>query len=255
LPSRLENADVITPDLTDAVALVTGSATGIGRAVALAAAAGGASVAVHYRTSEAAAEATAEEALERGAPAATTVQGDVTDPDAVDDVFDAVERELGPATVLVNNVGDFAPRHWEELSFETWNRVVDTNLTATYLCSKRALPAMREAGYGRIVNIGYAGTEKALVYPKNFPYLVAKTGVLMFTRMLANDTMDDGITVNAVSPYAVENSDTFPPEAPRGRWATFDDVVQAVSFFLDPDSEYISGENVEIDGGWIPEAL
>jgi NAD(P)-dependent dehydrogenase (short-subunit alcohol dehydrogenase family) len=246
---------VITPDLTETVALVTGSATGIGRAVVLAAAEGGAAVAVHYRTSEAAAEATAEEALERGAPAATTVQGDVTDPDDVDDVFDAVEDELGPVTVLVNNVGDFAPRHWEELSFETWNRVLDTNFTATYLCSKRALPAMREAGYGRIVNVGYAGTEKALVYPKNFPYLVAKTGVVMFTRMLANDTMDDGITVNAVSPYAVENSDTFPPEAPRGRWATFDDVVQAVAFFLDPDSEYISGENVEVDGGWIPEAL
>ncbi|MFB6155232.1 MAG: SDR family NAD(P)-dependent oxidoreductase [Haloferacaceae archaeon] len=246
---------MITPDLTDAVVLVTGSSGGIGRAISLAAADAGASVAVHYNSSESAAEETAAAARERGAAAATTVQGDVTDPDGVDDLFAAVEDELGTVTVLVNNVGDFAPRHWEDLSFETWNRVLDTNFNGTYLCSKRALPGMREEGYGRIVNVGYAGTEKALVYPKNFPYFVAKTGVLMFTRMLANDTMDDGITVNAVSPYVVENSDEFPPEAPRGRWARYTDVVQTVMFFLDPDSEYISGENVEIDGGWLPEAL
>jgi hypothetical protein len=77
----------------------------------------------------------------------------------------------------------------------------------------------------------------------------------MFTRMLAADTSEDGITVNAVSPYVVENSDEFPDEAPRGRWASFDDVRQAVFFFLEDGSDYISGENVEIDGGWLPEAL
>jgi NAD(P)-dependent dehydrogenase (short-subunit alcohol dehydrogenase family) len=114
---------------------------------------------------------------------------------------------------------------------------------------------MREAAFGRIVNVGYAGTEKALVYPKNFPYLVAKTGVIMFTRMLANDTKADGITVNCISPYVVENSDEFPDEAPRGRWASFDDLRQVLFFFLDSDSDYVSGENVEVDGGWIPEAL
>jgi NAD(P)-dependent dehydrogenase (short-subunit alcohol dehydrogenase family) len=73
--------------------------------------------------------------------------------------------------------------------------------------------------------------------------------------MLANDTTDDGITVNCVSPYVVENSDEFPSEAPRGRWASFADLRQVLFFFLDPDSEYVSGENVEVDGGWIPEAL
>jgi NAD(P)-dependent dehydrogenase (short-subunit alcohol dehydrogenase family) len=77
----------------------------------------------------------------------------------------------------------------------------------------------------------------------------------MFTRMLANDTTDDGITVNAVSPYVVENSDEFPSEAPRGRWATFEDLLRVVYFFVDEGSDYVSGENVEVDGGWIPEAL
>jgi len=245
---------MLTTDLSDRVALVTGSAKGVGREFALSMAEAGASVAVHYHTSAEAARATAAVAREASG-AATTVQGDVTDPDDVDAIFDAVESDLGAVDVLVNNVGDFAPRHWAELSVETWHRVIDTNLTATYLCSKRALPAMREAEFGRIVNVGYAGTEKALVYPKNFPYFVAKTGVIMFTRMLANDTTSDGITVNCISPYVVENSDEFPDEAPRGRWASFDDLRQVLFFFLDENSDYVSGENVEVDGGWIPEAL
>ncbi|WP_101295397.1 SDR family NAD(P)-dependent oxidoreductase [Halegenticoccus soli] len=246
---------MIRPDLSGRTALVTGSSKGIGRALLLALAEAGASVAVHYHTSGDAAERAVEEARARGAPETTTVRGNVREPDAVDHMFDAVEKDIGPVDVLINNVGDFAPQHWEEISFETWNRVLETNLNGTYLCSKRALPAMREAGYGRIVNVGYAGSEKALVYPKNFPYFVAKTGVIMFTRMLANDTQGDGITVNAVSPYVVENSEEFPDELPRGRPASFDDVRQAVLFFLDEDSGYVSGENVEIDGGWIPERL
>lgn len=246
---------MLRPEITDRTVLVTGSSHGIGRGIVLAAAEAGASVAVNYRTSESAAEDVAREARESGAPAATAVRGDVTDPESVDEMFDAVESELGTVDVLVNNVGNFAPSHWEDVPFETWREVMATNFDATVLCSRRALPAMREREWGRIVNIGYAGSEKALVHPKNFPYFVAKTGVLMFTRMLANDTMDDGVTVNAVSPYVVETSDEFPEDAPRGRWATVEDVAHAVMFFLDEDSGYVSGENVEVDGGWLPERL
>lgn len=244
---------MLAPDLTDRIALVTGGAKGLGRALCLSLADCGASVAVHYHSSDVAASETAADARERGAPTAATVQGDVTNPDGVDDIFDAAEAELGTVDVLVNNVGDFAPAHWEDVDFETWNRVLHTNLTGTYLCSKRALDGMRAQQWGRIVNVGYASAEKGLVSPKNFPYFVAKQGVLMFTRMLAADTQDDGITVNAVSPYVVETSDEFPEEAPRGRWASTDDIAQAVRFFCDEESDYISGENVEVDGGWLPE--
>ena len=245
---------MLEPDLDGRVALVTGSGKGVGRALALGLAAAGADVAIHYYSSEEAAASAAAEARELGVEA-TTVQGDVTDPDSVDGFVSDVESTLGTVDVLVNNVGDFAPSHWESLDFATWRRVTETNYYGTYLCSKRVLPGMRAGEWGRIVNVGYAGTERALVYPKNFPYFVAKTGVLMFTRMLANDTTDDGITVNAVSPYVVENSDEFPSEAPRGRWATFEDLLRVVYFFVDEGSDYVSGENVEVDGGWIPEAL
>ncbi|WP_255194081.1 SDR family NAD(P)-dependent oxidoreductase [Natronobeatus ordinarius] len=243
------------PELSSQTVLVTGSARGVGREILLATADRGAKTAVHYHTSADAAREVADEARDRGAPDATTVQGDVTDPESVDGLFSSVEAELGSVDALVNNVGDFAPAHWAEIDFATWNRVLETNLNGTYLCSKRALPAMREAGFGRIVNVGYASAEKGLVSPKNFPYFVAKTGVLMFTRMLAADTQDDGITVNAVSPYVVENSEEFPEELPRGRPASFADVVRPVLFFLDPDNEYTSGENLEVDGGWLPERV
>ena len=245
---------MITPDLSGRTALVTGSAKGVGRELLLSLADCGASVAVHYNTSDEEARSVAEQAAELGVEA-TTVQGDVTDPDAVDELFDEVEAELGDVDILVNNVGAFAPSHWEEISFETWNRVLETNLNGTYLCAKRVLPGMRDREWGRIVNVGYASADRLLVSPKNFPYFVAKAGVVMFTRMLAADTQDDGITVNAISPYVVENSDVFPDDLPRGRPANFDDMAQAMRFFLEENSDYLSGQNVAVDGGWRPERV
>ncbi|MFC5970766.1 SDR family NAD(P)-dependent oxidoreductase [Halomarina salina] len=243
---------MIRPDLDGRVALVTGSATGLGAALTESLAACGADVAVHYHTSDAAAREVADVAGDHGVETAL-VQGDVTDPDAVDDLFADVESDLGSVDILVNNVGAFAPAHWEDVEWDRWRTVVETNFYGTVLCSKRALGGMREQEWGRVVNVGYASAEKGLVNPKNFPYFVAKAGVLMFTRMLAADTQDDSITANAVSPYVIENSDEFPENAPRGRWAQFADVAQVVRFFCDEGSEYVSGENVEVDGGWLPE--
>ncbi|QSG03551.1 SDR family NAD(P)-dependent oxidoreductase [Natranaeroarchaeum sulfidigenes] len=244
---------MIDPELDGRTVLVTGSARGVGRELLLAAAERGAKTAVHYNTSDAAAVEVADRAAELGAADTTVVQGDVTDPEAVDDLFEAVEADLGDVDVLVNNVGAFAPVHWSEMDFDTWQGIFATNVHATYLCSRRALPSMRDKEYGRIVNVGYASSEKGLINPKNAPYFMAKAGVLMFTRMLAADTADDGITVNAISPYVVENSAEFPEELPRGRPAAFEDMTQAMLFFLDEDSDYISGENIEVDGGWLPE--
>ena len=244
----------MTLDLSGRTALVTGSAAGLGRGFLLACADAGADVAVHYRTSEADAAATAEEAREMGVRA-ITVQGDVTDETDVDGVFDRIERDLAAPDVLINNVGAFDPRHWSELSVDDWETVMETNLRATYLTCRRGVQAMRDAGWGRILNVGYAGSDKGLINPKNAPYFIAKTGVLMFTRMLAADTTADGVTVNAVSPYVVDTSDAFPDDAPRGRWASIADVVRAAQFFLHEEADYVSGQNVDIDGGYLPEKV
>jgi len=243
----------LRPDLSGRTALVTGSAGRVGEQVLYALADHGADVAVHYYSSEDEATETAENARERDVET-TTVQADVTDPESVDAAFDAVESDLGHVDVLVNCVGDFAPEHWRELSFEDWQRVLATNLYGTMLCSRRALDPMREQEWGRIVNFGFADCDRTHTPPVNFPYFVAKTGVLMFTRMLAYDTQDDGITVNAVSPFAVENTVSDVGEYPRGRPASFEDVVAPILFFASDEAAYLSGENVAVDGGRLPEA-
>jgi NAD(P)-dependent dehydrogenase (short-subunit alcohol dehydrogenase family) len=242
----------LSPDLSGRTALVTGSAKRVGRELLLRIADCGADVAVHYNESDAAAEATAADARERGVDA-VTVGADVTDPEAVDSMFEAVESELGAVDVLVNNVGDFDARHWTEIEWASWRNVVETTFYGTVLCSRRALPAMCESEWGRIVNVGFADSDRMHAHPVNFPYFVAKTGVLMFTRMAAADTQDDGVTVNAVSPFAVENTVSDVSSFPRGRAASFDDVAAPTLFFLSDAAEYVSGENVAVDGGRLPE--
>ena len=241
-----------TPDLDGRTALVTGSPKRVGRELLLSIAECGADVAVHYHESEAEAAATAAEAREHGVEA-TTVQGDITDPEAVDALFGTVESELGPVDILVNNVGDFDARHWSDIEWESWRNVVETTFYGTVLCSRRAVPRMADRGWGRIVNIGFADSDRNHAHPVNFPYFVAKTGVLMFTRMLAADTSEDGITVNAVSPFAVENTEAGVEAFPRGRPAAFSDVAAPLLFFLSDAAGYISGENVAVDGGRLPE--
>jgi NAD(P)-dependent dehydrogenase (short-subunit alcohol dehydrogenase family) len=243
------------PDLSGRIVLVTGSAEGLGREFALALADCGASVAVHYRENAEAAAATATEAREYGASKAITVCGDVTSSQQVDDCFRAVEDELGTVDVLVNNVGTSASNHWEDIDIETWYHVLDTNLTATYLCSRRVLPAMREAGWGRIVNVGHAANDHETVSPTNFPYVAAKAGVLMFTRMLAADTAEGGVTANAISPHVLKDEEEMPADLPQGRPPAFADVTRALRFLVAEDAEYVSGTNIEISGGWLPEAV
>jgi len=231
---------------------VTGSAKRVGRELLLTIAACGADVAVHYRSSADAAEETAARAREYGVEA-TTVQGDITDPDDVDVMFDSAEAALGTVDILVNNVGNFDARHWEDIEWSAWCDTVESTFYGTVLCARRALDGMRDAGWGRIVNIGFADCDRRHAHPVNFPYFVGKTGVLLFTRMLAGDTQDDGITVNAVSPFAVENTVSDVSAYPRGRAASFADVAAPILFFLGEDAGYISGQNVAVDGGRLAE--
>jgi 3-oxoacyl-[acyl-carrier protein] reductase len=251
-PEARELAAMHRPDLSGRTALVTGSAKRVGRELLLSLAECGADAIVHYRESDAAAEATAEEARDHGV-AARTVQADVTEPGAVSGMFETVADEFGAVDILVNNVGNFDARHWEEIEWPAWRSVVESTFYGTVLCTRAALPAMRDREWGRIVNVGFADSDRMHAHPVNFPYFVAKTGVIMFTRMLASDTQDDGITVNAVSPFAVENTVSDVSAFPRGRPASFADVAAPVRFFCSEQAAYISGQNVAVDGGRLPE--
>ncbi|MFB6193507.1 MAG: SDR family NAD(P)-dependent oxidoreductase [Halobaculum sp.] len=232
---------------------MTGSAERVGREVLLALAEAGADVAVHHRTSDEAARETAEAARERGV-AATVVGGDVTDPDAVDEFVTDCETTLGAPDVVVNAVGPLPRGRWDELSLADWKTAVEGCLYGTYLTTRRVLPAMRDAGWGRIVNFGVADARDDRAVPTNFPYFAAKKAVLQFTRTVAYDTQDDGITVNAVSPFAVENTVVENVDYPRGRPASFADVAAPILFFCSDAADYLSGQNVAIDGGRLQEA-
>ena len=240
------------PDLDGRTALVTGSAKRVGRELLLTIAACGADVVVQYRNSADAAEEAAAAAREYGVDVAV-VQGDVTDPESVDAMFSAAESALGTIDILVNNVGNFDARHWADIEWSAFRDTVESTFYGTVLCARRALDGMRDAGWGRIVNIGFADCDRMHAHPVNFPYFVGKTGVLMFTRMLAGDTQDDGVTVNAVSPFAVENTVSNVSSYPRGRAASFEDVAAPVLFFLGDDAGYVSGQNIAVDGGRLPE--
>jgi len=231
-------------------ALVTGSATGIGRGIALALAREGFDVAVHYRRSAAEAEATRAE-IEALGVRAVTLHADMTDRDAAAALVQATHEQLGSLAVLVNNVGNYVYRPLDELSFEEWDDVFATNLHATFATCRAATPIMRAAGGGRIVNIGYAGAENLVARPNMTAYAIAKTGVVLLTKAIARAEASNGITANVVAPGVIENSATKPlGEIPAGREGRIEEVAAAVRYFVSPEAGYVTGQVLEVAGGW-----
>ena len=231
-------------------ALVTGSAAGIGRAIVLALARGGFDVAVHYRTSAGEAEATRAEAESCGVRA-IALRADVTDRTKATELVHAAHEGLGGLSVLVNNVGDYLYKPLADVSFEEWDDVLATNLEATFTTCRAAVPLMRAAGGGRIVNIGYAGAQSLVGRPNLTAYAVAKTGVVLLTKAIARAEAGNGITANVVAPGVIETSRTKPlAEIPAGRVGRVEEVAAAVLYFVSPEAEYVTGQVLEVAGGW-----
>ncbi len=231
-------------------ALVTGSAAGIGRGILLALAGEGYDVAVHFRRSAEEAEATRAEAGTLGVRA-ISIQTDLTDLDAAAGLVREAHERLGGLAVLVNNVGNYVYKPLDELELEEWKDVLATNLDATFATCQAAVPLMRAAGGGRIVNIGFAGAQRLAARPNVVAYAIAKTGVMLLTKAIARAEIANGITANVVAPGVVENSKTKPlREIPAGRVARIDEVAAAVLYFVSPEAEYVTGQVLEVAGGW-----
>jgi NAD(P)-dependent dehydrogenase (short-subunit alcohol dehydrogenase family) len=231
-------------------ALVTGSAKGIGRGIALELARLGYDVAIHYRHSRAEAEATRAEAEELGVRA-LALQADLTDRAAAAALVEEANAALGPLRILVNNVGNYVYTPLEELTLEEWDDVVETNLVATFVTCRAAIPLMRSAGGGRIVNIGYAGAQNLVARPGLVAYAIAKTGVVLLTKAIARAEAAHGITANVVSPGVIENSATKPlAEIPMGREGRIEEVVAAVRWFVSDEAAYVTGQVLDVAGGW-----
>ena len=229
-------------------ALVTGSARGIGRGIALALAEDGFSVAVHYRTSGAEAEQVRLEVEALGVRA-VTLQADVTNPLEAARLVEEASQALGGLGVLVNNVGNYVNKPLQNLELADWQDMLDSNLNATYHTCQAALPLMRSLGFGRIINLGFAGAHNLIARPNTVAYMIAKTGVVLLSKAIAQSEAAHGITANVVAPGVIENSVSKPiQQIPMARLGRIEDVAAAVRYFV--MQPYITGQVLEVAGGW-----
>jgi NAD(P)-dependent dehydrogenase (short-subunit alcohol dehydrogenase family) len=236
--------------MSRSTALVTGSAGGIGRGIALALAGEGFDVAVHYRRSVAAAEATRAEAEAHGVTA-IALEADLADRAAAAALVHEAHARLGGLTVLVNNVGNYLFKPWDAVTDAEWDDVLASNLEATFVTCRAAVPLMRRGGGGRIVNLGYAGAESLVARPNLTAYAIAKTGVVLLTKAIARSEAQHGITANVVAPGVIENSATKPlKEIPAGRVGRIEEVAAAVLYLASPAAAYVTGQVLDVAGGW-----
>jgi len=237
-------------------ALVTGSASGIGKRVVERFGESGCRVAINYLTSADAAKGLASELSEKGVPA-LALQADVTVEGEVMAMMEEIEAEWGGLDILVNNVGDFLVKSISRLKSSEWHMILDSNLHSAFYCSKYAIPMMRKGGWGRIINMAWTNAEFAKSAPDTTPYDIDKTGVVTLSKSLAVEEAGHGITVNVVSPGVIANTrlsgkkrDEILEEIPAGRLGTPDDVAEAILFLASEKSSYITGTTLTVGGGW-----
>jgi 3-oxoacyl-[acyl-carrier protein] reductase len=242
-----------TPLLAGEIALVTGASRGIGAAIADQLAGLGATV-IGTATSEAGAAAIGERLAAQGGAGRAL---DVTDGGAVDALIDAIGKQFGPLTILVNNAGITRDQLLMRMKDDDWQAIIDTNLSSVFRTSKAVLRGMMKARRGRIVNIasvigltGNAGQSN---------YAAAKAGIIGFSKSLAREVGSRGITVNVVAPGFIDTDMTRAlPEAQReallgqialGRLGAAADIARAVAFLVGPSASYITGETLHVNGG------
>lgn len=243
--------------LAGRVAILTGGGVGIGRTYAAALAAEGARVAVADIQGEAA-EAVARKIVEDGG-SAVGIAFDQSDVGSVEDMVATTERELGAPDLLVNNASLFSTLDRKdalEITPQQWARVIDVSLNGVFYCCRAALPGMVERGYGKVVNI----SSSSIFAAKNqlAHYVAAKTGVVGLTRALAREYGNRGITVNAISPGATDSgAEAATPEYLASKVAvrsiprvqTAEDLVGPLVFLCSADSDFVTGQNLVVDGG------
>src|SRR6202789_4547711 len=244
-----------TRELAGKVAIVTGAGRNIGRAIALALADAGASVVVNARSNRAEADAVAREIEATGGKALVHI-GDVADAKTVQAMADAAVRQFGRIDILVNNAALRREKPFAEMDYAEWREIMDVTLDGTFHCVKACLPALRKSGTGTIVNIGGLSAHTGA---RNRAHVVtAKAGIIGFTRALAHDLAEDGITVNCVVPGLIGTS--RPKDRPQpahhsthqtiaGGRGRPEDVAAAVRFLCSPGARYITGQAIHANGG------
>lgn len=240
------------------VAVVTGSSRGIGRAIALRLAEGGARVVVNYRSDEAAAKAVVHD-IEQAGEQAIAVQADVSQAAEAQALMDAAQKAYGRVDILVNNAGTTRDTLLMRMSEEDWDVVIDTNLKGTFNCIRAASRPMMRQRYGRIVNVTSVAGLSGNAGQAN--YASAKAGLVGLTKTVAKELGSRGITCNAIAPGFVPTdlTSTLPEEliqqavarTPLGRTGTPEDMAAAVAFLASDEASFITGQILAVDGGLV----
>jgi NAD(P)-dependent dehydrogenase (short-subunit alcohol dehydrogenase family) len=177
---------------------------------------------------------------------------DVSDAEAVDRAFDAIEADLGPVLVLVNNAGHTDDGLAIRMRSEQWDAVISVNLTGAFNCTRRALRSMLPERFGRVVNLSSVVAERG--NPGQANYAAAKAGLLGFTRTIAREMARKGVTCNAVTPGLIETdmttevADGWLAQVPAGRMGRPDEVATAVAFLCSEEAAYVNGSTLAVDG-------
>ena len=245
--------------MSNRVALVTGASRGIGKEIALTLASAGARVAISYRSNRLAAQKTVNQ-LKALRAEAWMMETDVTDPARCKELIESVVQRFGRLDILVNNVGDFEWKPVFETTLEAWHAVISSNLYSAFYGSKFALPTMRRQRWGRIINLGSVGAERAFGQAKISAYAAAKAALVAFSRSLALEEARYGITVNVVNPPIIDAPELSLEEAQRikdtrfpvGRPPTSQDIAETVRFFASPQAAFVTGQVINVTGGWMP---
>lgn len=230
---------------------MTGSGRGLGAHLAKQLAEAGYALAIHYSKSREGADEVKRTTESKGG-VAQIFQADLRAESGCVQLIEQVIKAFGNLDALINNSGVYVGGNLTEISEQEWWEGIQTTAAAAFFTTRAALPYLRKSGSGRVVNIGDSSCDRPGARDLAIGYHIGKTGVLMVTRSFAQSEAKYGITVNLVSPGYLENSVGLPPvdTLPAGRYGTFDDIWQAVSFFLDEKNGYITGSNVIASGGW-----
>lgn len=244
----------MSKNLAGKTALVTGGSRGIGAAIAKRLAADGAKVAITYAKDAGAASAVVE-AIEKSGGKAISIQADATDAEAVRKAVEKAVGALGKLDVLVNNAGTAIPKPFEDTTLDELNRVIDINIRGVFVTTHAALKHMNDGG--RIIMVGSCVGERVLT-PGLVPYSATKGAVKMFTQGLSREVGSRGITVNNIQPGPIDTD--LNPAA--GEWAVpqkaatalnrygrVDEIAAMVAFIAGPESGYVTGANLTVDGG------
>ncbi len=237
--------------LTGRVALVTGASRGIGKAVAVALARAGADVAVNYRTRDGNAKETCAQ-IERLDRRSVAVKADVSVAADVARLTTTVEAELGPVAILVNNAGVTHPQSLVEITETDWDRMIAVNLKSVFLVTQAALPKMRAARWGRIINLSSVAAQVGGVVGPH--YAASKAGILGLTHSYAHLLAKEGISVNAIAPALVEtemvtsNPNARPELIPVGRFGGVEEVAEVAVMLA--SNGYVTGQTINVNGGW-----